>query len=226
MLTDKKHILVRKWSNRVLRTIAPKFEGEMVNVSGWDDRDKEGGHYRDYFVGARSYMRTNYPGHRGFGGAADEVQLDLCEPLPDELRRRFDVAFNHTVLEHIFDVRTAFANLCEMSRDAVIVVVPFSQVQHESDSYGDYWRFTPTCLRRLFKDNGMEVVFEAESPHHDASIYLLFVGSRNPERYTSLRYRRISEAGSWIGRSYLISGAQFARHRAGKLLGRIWGTKR
>lgn len=46
MLTDRKHIIVRKWSNRVLERLAPAFSGEVVNVSGWDDRDKEGKCYR------------------------------------------------------------------------------------------------------------------------------------------------------------------------------------
>jgi hypothetical protein len=79
-------------------------------------------------------------------------------------------------------------------------------------------------LRKLFEANGMSTVYEAESPHHDASIYLLFVGAREPDRYARLLpHRRIREAGSWIGRSYINSGAQFAKYRTGLLLDRIRG---
>lgn len=226
MFVDRKHILVRRWSNRVLQRIAPHFEGDVVNVSAWDDRDKEGGTYRRYFRRSSSYRRTNYPGFRGFRGDSDEIELDLTQPLSHELKSAFDVVYNHTTLEHIFDVKTAFSNLCEMSRDVVIVVVPFSQVQHESESYADYWRFTPTCLRALFRENGMDVIFEAESPHRRASIYLLFAGSKHPDRHRSRlpAYRTIREAGRWIGRSYLVSGFQFAKYRTQRLLG-IAGTE-
>lgn len=220
MLTDRKHALVRKWSNREIAKIAPLFSGETVNVSAWDDRDKEGGRYRDYFRGASSYWRTNYPGHRGFRGDSDEIELDLSKELPAALAGRFDVVFNHTTLEHIFDAREAFANLCKMSKDVVIVVVPFSQVQHESESYGDFWRFTPTCLRALFRQSGLESIYEAESPHRDASIYLLFAGSRHPDRHRSRmpRHRAIGPAGRWIGASLIVSGVQFVQHRIRRLL--------
>ena len=31
----------RVWSNNVLRSFANIFEGEVINVSGWEDEDKE-----------------------------------------------------------------------------------------------------------------------------------------------------------------------------------------
>lgn len=220
--TDRKYLLARYWSNRELRKIAPKLAGEVVNVSGWDDRDKQGSHYQRYFTAASSYHRTNYGGFRGFQGDDGEIKLDLTDDLPTELHGRFDVVFNHTVLEHIFDVNKAFANLCRMSRDAVVVVVPFSQVQHESESYGDYWRFTPTCLRRMFEVNGLQVIYESESPDRDAAIYLLFVASRHPERHRNRfpALRPVKTAGRWLGASLLVSGLQFAAHRARRLVGR------
>lgn len=222
MLTDRKYILARHWSNRELRRLAPLFTGAVVNVSGWDDRDKQGSHYAKYFSGATSYQRTNYNGFRGFQGEPGEIALDLTAPLADELKGRFDVVYNHTTLEHIFEVDTAFANLCALTRDVVIVVVPFSQVQHESESYGDYWRFTPSCMRKLFEKNGLTVVYESESPDKDAAIYLLYIAARHPERHVKVlpRHKPIKLAGTWIGASLLVSGIQFATHRARKLLGR------
>jgi hypothetical protein len=218
---DRKYEVVRRWSNSEIRQIAPLFEGEIVNVSAWDDRDKQGGHYRDYFSRSTSYSLTNYPGWRGFAGRPGEIELDLARDLAPELEGRFDVVFNHTTLEHVFEVRKAFANLCAMSREVVIVVVPFSQVQHESADWGDYWRFTPTCLRALFAENGLEVVYEAASPHRDSAIYLFFVGCRHPRKYEGLwpSFREIGVAGSWIGSSFLSTCYQFARHRIRKTFG-------
>lgn len=198
---DRKFRLPRAWSNRVLHGIAPLFTGEVVNVSAWDDRDKEGGHYRDYFTGATAYHLTNYSGTRGWQGQENEHFLDLTAELPDELGERFDVVFNHTTLEHVFEVRTAFSNLCRMSRDIVIVVVPFAQEQHETETFKDFWRFTPTCLRALFLENGLQVVFEAENTDRNAGTYILAVGARRPEKWTDLipAHRPIGASGQWIG---------------------------
>jgi hypothetical protein len=199
----------------MLREIGGLFDGDVVNVSAWDDRDKEGSFYREYFSRATTYHLTNFSGTRGFAGRPGEHSLDLTGELPEALRRRFDVVFNHTTLEHIFDVRRAFRNLCELSRDVVIVVVPFSQVQHESDSYKDYWRFTPTCLRMMFAENGMEVVYEAESPQRRAAVYVLVVGARNAGRWQAVlpEYRRLHEAGGRIGASRMNRAYDKVRRR-------------
>jgi len=220
MFVDRKYDKARMWSNDVLRQIAPIFSGEIANVSGWDDRDKEGRSYNDYFSGHAAYFLTNYPGHCGFSSRPGEIELDLTGDLPESLLQRFDVVFNHTTFEHIFEVRKAFANFCAMTRNVAIVVVPFSQVQHESDSWGDYWRFTPTCLRRLFAENGLDVVYEAESRDQSGAVYLLFVGSRQPEIYNDRlpAYREIEIAGAWIGASILVSGFQYLKNKARAIL--------
>lgn len=221
MLTDRRFDVARRWSNHVLRRIAPAFRGEVVNVSGWDDRDKEGGRYRDYFTGAIAYHRTNFAGHNGLQGDPGEIPLDLTADLPTDLNRRFDVVFNHTTLEHVFELRKAFANLCSLSRDVVIVVVPFSQTQHESEDWKDYWRFTPSCLRELFRENGFEVIYEAESPHRHSAIYLVFAGARDASRYGGRMpaWRPIGAAGGWIGSSLLVAGIQFTANRVRRKLG-------
>jgi hypothetical protein len=194
--------LPRVWSNRELKKIATLFTGEVVNISGWKDEDKEGGYYKKYFTNASNYSITNFSGKRGVVGSKGEIFLDLASKLPDNLSRSFDVCFNHTTLEHIYNVETAFSNICEMSRDIVIIVVPFSQEQHETDSFGDFWRFTPTCLRYLFKDNGFNVVYEAESPYGKSGIYLLFAASRRANFWKDKlpNYERIDISGRQLER--------------------------
>ena len=49
----------REWSNAELRRVAPYFDGRIINVSGWRDEDKVGGHYRDYFTCATAYDISN-----------------------------------------------------------------------------------------------------------------------------------------------------------------------
>ncbi len=179
---DRRFRLPRVWSNRQLERIAPLFHGDVVNVSAWKDEDKEGRRYRDYFVNAASYWLTNWRSEaRGFQNYPNEIFLDLEQELPQELIDRFDVVFNHTTLEHIYNVQKAFRNLCLLSRDVVIVVVPFLQPYHSD--YGDYWRFSPLCLKRLYEDNGLAVLSLNWNSHRMSSVYVFGVGSKHPERW-------------------------------------------
>lgn len=179
---DRRFRLPRVWSNRQLEKIAPLFHGHVVNVSAWKDEDKEGRHYRDYFVNAASYRLTNWKSEaRGFQGSPDEIYLDLEQDLPQELIGGFDVVFNHTTLEHIFNVQKAFKNLCLLSRDVVIVCVPFLQPYHSD--YGDYWRFSPLCLKRLYRENGLTVLSLNWNSHRMSAVYVFGVGAKHPERW-------------------------------------------
>lgn len=200
---DRRFRLARLWSNEELRKIAGFFDGRIVNVSAGDNVDKEGSTYDAYFRNAAEFWITNHGQSvfRGFQGRPNELLLDLSKPIGPELVGGFDVVFNHTTLEHVFEVETAFANLCRMSRDIVIIVVPFAQVEHENEGYRDYWRLTPGCLRRLFESNGLDVIYEAMSSHMNAAIYLFFVGSRHPERWRTKMppHTRVEDAGAWIG---------------------------
>lgn len=189
----------RLWSNSELRKTAPLFSGSVVNVSGWRDLDKsvpnyreylfgdcnEGVPYRSYFTNAKSYTVTNHPKDAKIGDA--ENLLDLEDTLPEAYRGRFDVAFSHTVLEHVFHVFKAFENLCAMSRDVVILIVPFAQLVHDYRSgYKDYWRFTPFALDELFSRHGFTVLYRASNRSFQSSIYFFYVASRKPEKWRPL----------------------------------------
>lgn len=179
---DRWFRLPRLWSNRELEKIAHLFHGDVVNVSAWKDEDKEGRYYRDYFFNAHTYWLTNWKTEaRGFQNFPNEIFLDLEEDLPQELMGRFDVVFNHTTLEHIYHVHEAFRNLCLLSRDIVIVCVPFLQPYHTK--YGDYWRFSPLALSRLYQDNGLHVLYMSWNHHSMSSVYVFAVGSKHPERW-------------------------------------------
>ena len=56
--------------------------------------------------------------------------IDLATKLPDEFRQKFNVVFNHTTIEHVYDIHAAVRNLCDLSSDIVIFVVPFKQDVH------------------------------------------------------------------------------------------------
>jgi hypothetical protein len=182
---DRVFRVARLWSNKELRRFSDLLAGDVVNVSAGDDVDKEGGVYAAYFPKATSYTITNYaPGSfRGFQGRENELHLDLSDELPKEYEQRFDVVFNHTTLEHVFDVPLAFRSMCRMSRDLLVLVVPFAQVQHDTEGYKDYWRIAPIALRKMAADNGFTVLYESCNEDDNAGIYIFFIASRQPQQW-------------------------------------------
>lgn len=184
---DNKFRKPRVWSNRILKEIAHHFKGHIINVSGWKDEDKEGKSYRDYFTGLTTYSISNYVSEaRGFqGDQENEFFLDLQKPLEVQYKNKFDVVFNHTVLEHVFEVNQAFENLCNLSKDIVIVVVPFLQEQHAD--YGDFWRFTPLTLENLFKKNNKEMIYLNYNDNPGESVYVFAVGSSKANNWKNIQ---------------------------------------
>lgn len=194
----------RAWSNQELSRFGHLFEGAVVNVSAWEDADKYGRRYRDYFPNSSSYHITNLGGGHGESEDEGEISLDLEEELPDKLRRRWDIVLNHTTLEHVFDVHKAFANLCLLSRDIVVVVVPWLQYLHWDDpSYKDYWRISPFALDRLFDENGFRMVYFSYNENPVYPVYVFSVGSRNPDKWQSKfpESPHLSTKGKYVGRS-------------------------
>jgi hypothetical protein len=179
----------RRSTNRVLRKYLPAFGGEIINVSGWEDRDKEGSFYRNYFGERSRYVVSNISGETGMPQTMPEdvesIYLDLDEPLPRKLEAAFDVVFSHTVAEHVFNPHQTFESLSSMSRDTVITVVPFAQGVHHTSSYGDYVRLTPLFLKRFFQERGFTVLLSVSNDQPFLPTYIVFIASLQPSRYES-----------------------------------------
>lgn len=180
----------RACTNRELKKIGTLLSGSVLNCSGWCDEDKQGGYYRDYFPRATEYhvsMREIriYEGHDKSIRKRPDVTIDLDHKIPPPLVARYDIVLCRSVLEHVFDVFTAFENLARLSRDIVIVIVPWCQRVHESyssnDSYRDYWRIAPSALKRLFEINGLSLIYIYGNWDFHASTYYLAVGSKLPD---------------------------------------------
>ena len=166
----------RLWSNTILSELGPKFTGDIINVSGWRDSDKSNKFYgQDYFINSSTYAISNWHTEsHGYEGVETNYLINLEEELNEKkLINNWDVVFNHTVLEHIFNVDNAIKSLCKMSRNYVIIVVPFLQEDHTD--YGDYWRFTPRCLKKHFEKNNFRLVFISANDNKHDSIYIVAV---------------------------------------------------
>ncbi|MHA1757183.1 MAG: hypothetical protein ACTSVV_10470 [Promethearchaeota archaeon] len=185
-MKDRKFRLSREWSNQELQKFAKLFRGDVINVSGWKDLDKQGNKYKNYFSNCSSYFISNHlKSGKGFENHLNEFKLDLTDDLEKKFVERFDVVFNHTTLEHIFDFHKAFKNLCLMSKDIVILIVPFLQQAH-GEGFDDYWRFTPKALELLFKKNGLKIIYSSYNNHKRSSVYIFCIASKNPNKWTEI----------------------------------------
>ena len=111
-------------------------------------------------------------------------ELDLEKDLDTTLHNKFDVCFNHTTLEHIYEFQKAFQNICLMSKDIVIIVLPFLQEQHAD--YGDYWRFTPMAIRQMFERNAMEMIYVNYNDEPNESIYIFAIGRKRHDKWNEI----------------------------------------
>jgi len=187
---EPKYRRARVWSNQELKKIAPFFTGNVINLSGWADEDKTGGAYREYFINAKSYCISNKEGGAQQGKEKrleESIAIDLEYPVSPEYFQAYDCVFVHTVLEHVFNTFQAVANICKMSRDAVICVSPFLQIIHQTEDYQDYWRLTPAALERLFSSHGFTTVYAQGGPNIDStSLYYFWVASKDPKKWLEI----------------------------------------
>lgn len=186
-------------TNKILKKYSYLFKGDVINVSGSSDKDKDcsffdyyfgdynnGKTYKNYFVNADSYVVSNYPGDKTDYDIEETkmIYLDLEKEVPNDLMYKFDVVFNHTVLEHVFNIQKAFANLCSLSKDIVILIVPQSQMVHDyKRGYKDYWRFTPFVIDKLFEENGMKVLYRETTFGFSESMYLFYIASKRNDKW-------------------------------------------
>ena len=67
---------------------------------------------------------------------------------------RYDWVMSTAVLEHVDDAWAAAREHVRAAKPGgyIYVVVPFEQVMHPAPMFGDYWRFTPQGVRKMFPD--------------------------------------------------------------------------
>lgn len=94
-------------------------------------------------------------------GSYPTILFDLTsDPLPRELKHRFDVVFCYSILEHVKDPFIAAKNLSGMVRPGgkIVGYLPWLFPHHSgkampygsSQAFGDYWRFSAESYEILF----------------------------------------------------------------------------
>ena len=209
-LLPKEFVNPRTFVNTLLRAYGAAFSGKVINVSGWDDRDGEGGLYRNYFPNATAYTISNAPDiQKGVGSATmngkteKELGIDLDLPIPPTLEHAFDVVLNISTLEHVYAFDQAFDDLCALSSDIVILSIPVIQQVHIAESYGDYWRMTTLGIARMFMDRGLTPIVLVANDQPFAPIYCFVIASRDHKKYEALipQFLRYEMGGALYGSS-------------------------
>lgn len=184
LFRDKIYRSPRTRSNLIYQHFVDVFGTEIrrvINVSGWNDQDKNGRTYQSYFksVQLTSYDVSNKGGYRG--NIADNQLLINLEDRKFSPTKTYDLVFCHTVLEHVFDVFNAARILCELTDRFVFCVVPHVQEIHGTKDFGDYWRFNPDGIQTLFLNNEIKASTTLFAHARGSSSYLCLIGSKDPD---------------------------------------------
>jgi len=123
------------------------------------------GEYADRFyrelLGSETVTSIDYSDYEGA-----TITHDMNQPVPDNLRGRFDVVIEGGSLEHIFNFPVAITNLMQMTKVGGVVFM--TTVANNLCGHG-FYQFSPELMYRVFSpENGFEatrVVFlEATFP--------------------------------------------------------------
>ena len=85
---------------------------------------------------------------------ADHI-LDLNQPVPEELRGRFDTVFEAGTLQHLFDLPQVFANLHALVREGGRVIHGMAPSTNHVDH--GFYMFSPTLFHDFYTANGWRI---------------------------------------------------------------------
>lgn len=152
VINEKKVSYFREAQNSELKKIAPMFSGKMIiNLGAFSgDPDKEGSIYETYFDTKNFYtldLKSDID--------KDNSKHFVCDLLDlSSIKMKFELALIMSVLEHVkdpFKVVEEIKNILKPN-GYVYVTVPFFYPEHPGGNQLDYWRFTLSGLKMLFRD--------------------------------------------------------------------------
>ena len=140
LMIGRQSLLLHTSELRAIRKICP---GALANYK-W-------GEYADRFfsecLGVSTINTMDYSSYEGA-----DILHDLNQPVPANLRGRFDIVVEAGSLEHVFIFPTAVSNLMQMTK--VGGTVSASTVANNLCGHG-FYQFSPELIFRVFSaDNG------------------------------------------------------------------------
>ena len=103
--------------------------------------------------------------------------------IPDN---SYDWVISTAVLEHVDDCWAAAREQIRITKPGgfIYCLIPFDQLLHPAEYFGDYWRFTPQGLRKLFETcQPLEIEAWGDNPTQPNGFAMLFV--KPPSAYAA-----------------------------------------
>jgi SAM-dependent methyltransferase len=149
-------------SNRLLKAWCAPITGAVLSIGSAEDRDGEGGRYREYFPRATSYTTSDF----GEAAARCDVALDI-RAMPEIADAAYDAIFCSGVLEHIDELPAALRELWRVLKPGgtLLLGVPFRQAIHRAPQ--DYWRFTKHGVEHLLSAYVIDGLVEIDATQAD-----------------------------------------------------------
>lgn len=160
--------------------LGPRTFGALLNV-GAGDASATYGHER-MFAASTYHTMESVESKIPCTYVCDATDMSA---IPDAA---YDWVISTFVLEHVADPWKAAKEKARVCKDGgyIYVAIPFSQVMHPHETFGDYWRFTPQGLRVLFPGCGVrEIEVWGDSPARPNGFGVLFQKgvAAGPEHY-------------------------------------------
>lgn len=142
---------------------APVRDGKILEVGGGDRP------YRHLIKARNVWSLETYHLEKEFGYDSNSVKYDGSHfPFKSG---SLDIVFHTEVMEHVYDTRFFLAecNRVLKAGGSMFFTVPFSARFHYKPY--DYWRFTPSSLRKLCEEQGFSV--SSIRPRGDALVVIM-----------------------------------------------------
>lgn len=132
------------------------------------------------------------------GPGVDRIEDVTAISLPD---RSAGTVLCLETFEHVFEVRRAFDEVFRILRPGGVFVLtsPFHFPIHGYPD--DYWRITPSCLRRLLAPYGARVVGSQGHPTAPHTVMSLAIKTPAPADVLARADRLTQAYGAWLARS-------------------------
>jgi len=84
-----------------------------------------------------------------------DIIFNLNEDVPNEYVERFDVVYDGGVIEHVFQVNTAFANICKMTKVGGYI---FNHNPVYNYLYNTFWNISPQMFLEFYAANDYLII--------------------------------------------------------------------
>lgn len=155
--------------------LGPRTFGRTLNVGAGDASVTY--RQREYFAASEYHTLESV---ESAIPATYQCSATRMDQIPDA---SYDWVVSTSVLEHVDDCWAAAREQIRIAKPGgfIYCLIPFDQVLHPAAYFGDFWRFTPQGLRKLFEGcDALEIEAWGDNPTQPNGFAILFRKPPNP----------------------------------------------